>query len=223
LLVLQINQNNGSTAKKYNSFVSTFKVSPAIAKSIERMPKKSHRKLDMNFKNSCNRRKKSISSKDRSKGQISIASHCKNKVSYHKLTRNPSKTEGLDSAYGTLMETYSEILSRKNKNTKKYSKKEMSQSFHVGQKRIHKHKNSYLESYINTVNRYAGKENNNKNDKHLNPTSEGYKKTIASRLYYRRNTADCGRKKSERRQMKKKKMSVEDQNFNFNPSGNFRT
>ena len=42
--------NEVSSVIKYNSFINSCKISPARTKSTERIPKKSHRKLDMNVK-----------------------------------------------------------------------------------------------------------------------------------------------------------------------------
>ena len=103
---------------KYNSFISTSKYSPPRTKSTERMIKKSQRKLDINNtkKSSCGKRKKSASSKG--KAQVTIPTHCKNKVSYQKLTRNPSKAEGFETGYGALLDNKTETLSRRRKDLK---------------------------------------------------------------------------------------------------------
>ncbi|CAI2373260.1 unnamed protein product [Moneuplotes crassus] len=194
-----------SSVIKYGSFVSTAKVSPTRVKSIERVPKKSQRKLDMNSrKPSCGKRKKSCSSKAQTKAQVSIASHYKNKSSYRKFTRNQFTSEALDSGYGSLIDSYTEMLSKR-KNCKKPNKKEASQSFHAGLKKKSKHKRSFLEPNIQTVTRLLGKETFDFNGISLNGSTDGYKKATTKRLHCRRNTTQCTKKNSVSKPSKPKK------------------
>lgn len=114
-----------SSVVKYNSFITSCKLSPSRAKSSKRIVKKSQRKLDMNLKqkSSCGHRKKSSSSKGgQSKVSTSIATSCKHKVSYKQLTRNPSKVEGFDCNYSALMDTYTDLMSKKRNDTNKLHK-----------------------------------------------------------------------------------------------------
>jgi hypothetical protein len=87
--------------------------------------------------------------------------------------------------------------------------KENSQSFHVGHKKSSEKKSgekksgekksgekkqSYLKSYLKNVNRYLGKENKPASTKNY---PECYKKTLANRFYYRRNTENSKKKPAE--------------------------
>jgi hypothetical protein len=77
--------------------------------------------------------------------------------------------------------------------------KEYSQSFHVGhkkstEKKSGEKKQSYLKSYMKTVNRYLDKENKPASTKNY---PECYKKTLANRFYYRRNTENSKKKPAE--------------------------
>ena len=190
---------------KYSSFVSTSKVSPTRVKSIERVPKKSQRKLDMNSRKvSWGKRKKSGSSKGQTKAQVSIASHWKNKSSFRKFTRNQFTSDALDAGYGSLIDSYTEILSKR-KDIKKPNKKEASRSFNAGSKKQAKHKRSFLEPNIQTLNRWFGKETIDFNGLSFNWSTDGFKKTPAGRLHYRRNTTECNKKKSSNKLAKSKK------------------
>lgn len=108
---------------KYNSFINSWKISPSRAKSTERMQKKSHRKLDMNIKKpSCGQRKKSSSSKGVQKAQSTATATCTNKQLYTHLTRNPSKAEGFETQYSALMDTYTELMTKKRDTSNKTHK-----------------------------------------------------------------------------------------------------
>ncbi|CAI2387652.1 unnamed protein product [Moneuplotes crassus] len=193
-----------SSVIKYRSFVNTAKVSPARIKSIERVPKKSQRKLDMNSRKvSCGKRKIS-SSKVKAKAQVSIASHCKNKSSFKKFTRNQFTTDALDADYGSLIDSYTEILSKR-KDIKKPNKKEASKSFNTGSKKKSTHKRSFLGPNIHPSNRWLGKENIDINGKSFHCSTDGLKKPSVVRLHYRRNTAECNKKKSSSKLAKSKK------------------
>lgn len=110
-------------------------MSPVRNKSSEKMTKKSHRKLDMNIKKSSQgQRKKSSSSKSNQKVGGSFISSTNHKKSFKHLTRNPSKNEGFESSYSVLMETYTELMTKKRNAQKQTHRKELSQSFHLGQK-----------------------------------------------------------------------------------------
>ena len=91
------------------------------------------------------------------------------------------------------MDTYTELMAKKRNGSKKTKmSKELSQSFHMGQqKKSTEHKRSYLESYVNTVNRYLGKENMNMGKvPSTQKAQEMYKNTLSNRFYMRRNTTE---------------------------------
>lgn len=145
-------------------------------------------------KSSCGQRKKSASAKS-NKQVVPVASINPHKQSYQLLTRNPSKAEGLESNYSVLMDTYTELMAKKRRsNQKKTHKKELSQSFHMGQKPNVEHKSSYLETYLRTVNRYMDKENLVANKQSFRADKIGTDSMTRSlalnQFYTRRNTAD---------------------------------
>jgi len=200
--------SEASSAVKYSSFIHSCKMSPTPTKSTEKMTKKSHRKLDWNVKKSnCGHRKKSSSSKGHQKQSSSFMSTTTQKKSYKHLTRNPSKAEEFEGNCSAMMNTYTELMAKKRKSSKKSHRKELSQSFHTGQKpKIAK--NGYLENYIKTVNRYISKEKTpsetSKNKLEQPSTScKRQKKTSLNQFYFRRNTESIDQQKCKPKEDKK--------------------
>lgn len=177
---------------KYNSFINSCKVSPTRNKSNEKLPKKSHRKLDMNIKKSmgCHRKRSICSGAQKSSRNMSTVTTT-HKKSTKQLTRNPSKTDGFESNYSALMETYTELMAKKRKGSKKGSSKDLSKSFHMHQKKPDDRKKCYIQNYIKTVNKYLDKENISINKTTYNKENiKPSQKNSLNRFYFRRNTAD---------------------------------
>jgi hypothetical protein len=180
-----------SEAVKYNSFVSSCKISPSRTKSTEKVPKKSQRKLDLNtIRTVVGSRKKSYcGSSTKNSIPSSITSTIKKQPKEH--TRNIPKMEDIESKshYSNIMNSYSEIMSNKRKVMKKYHRKQLSKSFYMGGKNA-----LSTSKEASTQSKYKA--------------CKKPKTACLNRFYTRRNTADNHKPKQEKVKRVKVRMGV---------------